>query len=289
MVAPRLATLALVLVAAAAAPLSDVNVADPRRRVPWASAANLLDTPARKIAKSVLVVDPAMQSGLPDALRHLRTSNGSLTAIWLRGGTHRLPGTGLALTAEDRGTATTPTIIGAFPGEQPRLSAGYDVSPFAWSAVPASDPIYKLLPPATRAAVRVAQLPANVSAGSFAPELSAPSPYLLWEANRLELFAGHTPMHVARWPNLVSGVQGPGGAVIAGGARASWTRTAQNSGGITVGLEAGAPAAGWAASMAATTVPIYLKGFFGFDFSDEVVRVVAVAPVRSVTFSFSWD
>jgi parallel beta-helix repeat protein len=256
---PALATLALLAASRAAGPL-----------------------PANSVG--TVVVDPAAAHAgslrsLPEALRRARSSNGSVSTILLRGGTHRLPGAaGFVLTAEDGGTAVVPTIIAAFPGERPRLSAGYDVPHFAWSPVPAADPIYGLLPPASRAAVRVAQLPPTVDSGSFAPELAAPSPYLIWEANRLEVFAGgDTPLNVARWPNLVSEAHNPGGGRIAGGGRASWTRTAQNSSGKTIVLEAGAPAAGWAASRAATAAPVFFKGFFGFDFSDEVVQVTMVA------------
>ena len=142
---PRIFThsllLAFSLLAAAPARAADIWVA------PIGSDRNAgtADKPLATVAAALRQVrdlrrlhDPAVETG---------------AHIWVRGGEYRLSEP-LFLRPEDAGTAISPTVIEAAPGEQPVLSGGVAVT--GWRKVAAKVPG---LPAATQAQVWVAAAP----------------------------------------------------------------------------------------------------------------------------------
>jgi hypothetical protein len=143
-----------------------------------------------------------------DAVRELRASGGipeDGAVVALRGGTYPVPEP-IVFTADDSGEADAPTWYGAYPGEEPRLSAGAALDPARFVPVPADDPIRERLPEAVRDDVRVADLAAAgiADVGTLARrgfstyDVAAPlEPFI----PRADLGREPEPRTLARWPN----------------------------------------------------------------------------------------
>lgn len=132
-----------------------------------------------------------------DRLREIKKQGGlppGGAAVWLRGGRHARSRT-FTLTAEDSGTAETPVVYRAVPGERPRLCGGARIEQFA----PVTDAaILARLPEEARAKVVRADLAA---AGVKDYGKLAPRGYGRGTQAQLEVFFNQRPLQPARWPN----------------------------------------------------------------------------------------
>ena len=133
-----------------------------------------------------------------DEVRQLRPGGrlgkGAVT-IWLRGGDY-LRTRALELTAADSGTSNAPVTWRAREGETVRLLGGRKLSGF----VPVADPaILSRLPAAARP--HVVQLDLKTLGVTDFGEMRSRGFGRALVPAHCELFAGHRPMTLARWPN----------------------------------------------------------------------------------------
>lgn len=133
-----------------------------------------------------------------DEVRQLRQGgrlNKGAVTIWLRGGDY-LRTRALELTAADSGTSNAPVTWRAREGETVRLLGGRKLSGF----VPVGDPaILSRLPAAARP--RVVQLDLKTLGVTDFGEMRSRGFGRALVPAHCELFAGHRPMTLARWPN----------------------------------------------------------------------------------------
>lgn len=199
-----------------------------------------------------------------DALRALQPLPPGGATVLLHEGTHRP----YELIGElDSGEPGAPIVYSGAPGA--RISAGIDIPMGAFQPVSTDDPLYHRFPDPTDV------LRVNLSAHGvwdLGQPVCTPTLNLcqsgMFALNRLEVFMGGAPLHLARWPNLHGwDTTGPGGDVR------SWSRTTARSTGATIGLVPEAPTAGWVDTLNAGDGDFFVKGFFGHDWSDAVIKV----------------
>lgn len=203
-----------------------------------------------------------------EAVRRLKAGEGQPTGvltIWLHAGDH-FRDRAFALTERDSGTADSPVLWRAMPGETVRLTGGRALSGFE----PVSDAeTLKRLPEAARSQVLRCDLRAlgiedfgeMKSRGFGRPTTTA----------HCELFFDGKPMTLARWPN-------EGGFVEIAGIPAG---AGQNDGhGRQMGdlkagfLYEGDRPAGWHASD-----DIWVHGYWAWDWANSYERVASLDPV----------
>ena len=173
----------------------------------------------------------ATLEGARNTIRELKRSGklprGGVT-VYLRGGEYPRRET-FRLSAEDSGTADSPIVYRAAPGETARLNAGVRLTGFK----PVRDPaVLARLPEESRGKVLQADLKSQGIAGFGNLRRRG---FGGGDAPVLELFFNGNPMTLARWPNegfvrvgkvIDAGGSGPGGAVFEyeGDRPARWTK-----------------------------------------------------------------
>jgi hypothetical protein len=200
----------------------------------------------------------ASLSGARDRLRTLRAA-GSVPAgavtVWLRAGNYDQPAT-LAFDASDSGTALSPVVYAAYPGEEAHLTGAATLNPAWFAVVTSASPVWNRLDASAQGQVYQVDLKSHgiTNWGSLQPRgfgLRAPAP--------LELFVNGQSMTLARWPNV-------GDALARTNATTSSTQFTYT----------GSRPARWTQATDA-----WMHGFWSQDWADFHVPVASVNPAAS--------
>src|ERR1017187_1318145 len=142
----------------------------------------------------------ATLAGARNAIRTLKSTSGLPVGgvnVWLRAGYYNQSST-FALTSGDSGSAGSPIVYAAFPGEQAFITGAATLAPSGFTLVSSASPVWSRLDSSAQGNVYSVSLPAQgvtnygtIKTGGFG----------LSVVSALELFCNDQPMTLGRWPN----------------------------------------------------------------------------------------